>query len=169
MATVSTVPAAARPTAVGLADRLLAIGAAIILSATIAALLRGSAFWPRIPLNIWVHIALIVVAMALTPLMLLRRRGDRLHRRLGYVWVSAMLLTALVSLDIRVINRGDFSPIHLLSIWTIIQAPLIVIRARQHDAVRHRRAVHGMVLGALLIAGFFTFPFNRLLGSMLFG
>ena len=33
---------------------------------------------------------------------------------------------------------------------------------------RHRRSVHGMVIGALLIAGFFTFPFNRLLGAWLF-
>ena len=28
--------------------------------------------------------------------------------------------------------------------------------------------VRGLVIGALLIAGFFTFPFNRLLGSWLF-
>lgn len=169
MATVSTAPAAARPTDVSLSDRLLAVGAVIILFATLAALLRGSSYWPRIPLNVWAHVTIIIIAMALTPLMLLRKRGDRLHRRVGYVWVGAMLLTAMVSLDIRVINRGEFSPIHLLSIWTIIQVPLIVIRARQHDAVRHRRAVHGMVLGALLIAGFFTFPFNRMLGQMLFG
>lgn len=169
MATVSTAPAAARPTDVSLSDRLLAVGAVIILFATLAALLRGSSYWPRIPLNVWAHVTIIIIAMALTPLMLLRKRGDRLHRRVGYVWVGAMLLTAMVSLDIRVINHGEFSPIHLLSIWTIIQVPLIVIRARQHDAVRHRRAVHGMVLGALLIAGFFTFPFNRMLGQMLFG
>jgi uncharacterized membrane protein len=33
---------------------------------------------------------------------------------------------------------------------------------------RHRRSVRAMVTGALLIAGFFTFPFNRLLGHWLF-
>jgi uncharacterized membrane protein len=34
--------------------------------------------------------------------------------------------------------------------------------------VRHRRGVRAMVTGALLIAGFFTFPFDRLLGHWLF-
>jgi uncharacterized membrane protein len=30
-------------------------------------------------------------------------------------------------------------------------------------------AARGMVLGALLVAGFFTFPFGRLMGRWLFG
>jgi uncharacterized membrane protein len=38
----------------------------------------------------------------------------------------------------------------------------------RHHA-RHRRGIRAMVLGALLIAGFFTFPFDRLLGRWLFG
>ena len=71
--------------------------------------------------------------------------------------------------EFRTINPGGFSLIHILSIWTLIQVPLIVIRARQHNIARHRAAVHGMVVGALLIAGFFTFPFDRMLGEMLFG
>jgi uncharacterized membrane protein len=41
--------------------------------------------------------------------------------------------------------------------------------ARTHRYAAHRRAVRGMVTGALLIAGFFTFPFGRLLGHWLFG
>lgn len=80
-----------------------------------------------------------------------------------------MALTAAISLTIRTINPGGFSLIHILSVWTLIQVPLIVIRARQHNIARHRAAVHGMVVGALLIAGFFTFPFDRMLGEMLFG
>ena len=41
--------------------------------------------------------------------------------------------------------------------------------ARRHDIARHRKIVRGMVTGALLIAGFFTFPFHRLLGQWLLG
>ena len=81
----------------------------------------------------------------------------------------AMFLTAFVSLFVRVIEPGKFSVIHLLSLWTMLQVPLIVLRARQHDWKRHRRAVRGMVIGALLIAGFFTFPFGRMLGQWLLG
>lgn len=169
MASVAGSAQAARPNDVTRFDQLLAAGAALIFAMALAAVLRGRAEWSQIPLPVWLHLGTIGIATALTPLMLLRRRGDRLHRQLGYLWVTAMFLTALVSLDVRLINRGGFSLIHVLSAWTMIQVPLIVWRARQHDWVRHRSAVRGMVLGALLIAGFFTFPFNRLLGNWLFG
>jgi uncharacterized membrane protein len=80
-----------------------------------------------------------------------------------------MLATALVSFGVRGINQGSFSFIHILSVWTAIQVPIIVWSARAHRIKRHRSAVRGMVTGALLIAGFFTFPFDRLLGHWLFG
>ena len=78
-----------------------------------------------------------------------------------------MLATAIDSLFLRITNPGGFSIIHVLSAWTLIQVPIIVASARNHNVKRHRRAVRGMVTGALLIAGFFTFPFDRLLGHWL--
>ncbi len=150
-------------------ERLLGAGALIVLAAMLTALARGFADWDRVPLPVWVHLATIATALILTPVMLWRRRGDERHRVLGYVWVAAMAMTAIDSLAIRMINRGGFSVIHLLSIWTLIQVPLIVWSARSHNHARHRSSVRGMVLGALLIAGFFTFPFERMLGHWLFG
>lgn len=150
-------------------DKILAGGAVVLFIAAITALGRGYPWWDEIPGNVIAHLATILIATALTPVMMLRRRGDRLHRTLGYIWLTAMVLTAAVSFDIRIIGDGNFSLIHILSAWTLIQLPLILIRARQHDWKRHRAAVRGMVLGALLIAGFFTFPFNRMLGAWLFG
>lgn len=150
-------------------DRFLAVAAALLLVAVLAALARGYGEWDHIPAVIWLHLATILVALVLTPVMLLRRRGDRLHRRLGWVWSAALFFTALDSLLIKTINPGHFSFIHLLSLLTLVQVPLIVRAARRHDWKRHRTAVRGMVTGALLVAGFFTFPFGRLLGHWLFG
>lgn len=150
-------------------DRLLAAGAVLLLAAVLGAVVRGAADWHRVPAIVWGHIGTILVALALTPLMLLRRRGDRLHRRLGWLWTAAMLLTALLSFGIRGINGARLSFIHLLSAWTLVQVILLVWYARRHQVVRHRSAVRGMVMGALLIAGFFTFPFGRLMGRWLFG
>ncbi len=150
-------------------EQILAAGAALLLAAVVMAVLRGRAEWELVPWQVWPHLATIAVALALTPVMLLRRRGDRRHRRIGWVWVAAMVLTALLSFDLRLINRGGFSLIHLLSVWTLIQVPVIFLAARKHNVARHRSAVRGMVFGALLIAGFFTFPFERLLGQWLFG
>ncbi|HTI31284.1 MAG TPA: hypothetical protein VL405_04065 [Sphingomonas sp.] len=158
----------AHPFAPDTFERVLAIGAVVLLAAALIAIARGHADWPRVPLTIWGHLATILVAVALTPIMLLRPRGDRLHRKLGWVWASAMLLTAIGSLFVRNLNHGSFSIIHVLSVWTIIQVPIIVWSARTHNVKRHRGSVRGMVTGALLIAGFFTFPLNRLLGHWLF-
>lgn len=150
-------------------DRLLG-GAAIVLLLMVAgALARGQAEWHRVPLLVWGHILTIIVALALTPVMLLRRRGDRLHRRLGWVWAGAMMLTAFDSLFVRGINHGGLSLIHIFSVITLLNVPLIVWSARTHDVARHRAAVRGLVFGALVVAGIFTFPFNRLMGHWLFG
>ena len=150
-------------------DRLLAVVAGALLLATLVAIFRGQADWARVPPWVWGHLLTIIVALALTPAMLLRRRGDRMHRQLGWMWVGAMVLTALATFNIQTINQGSFSVIHILSVWTLIQVPRIVLNARAHRVEKHRSAVRGMVTGALLIAGFFTFPFGRMLGSWLFG
>ena len=115
-------------------------------------------------------------ATCLTPVMLLRRKGNRRHRQLGYAWVAAMLLTALTSLFFNTrspsglgVFSGDFSPIHILSGIVIVMVPRLVMHARAQNHRAHQRTVHGLVIGALLIAGFFTFRFDRMLGRWLFG
>lgn len=168
-APLAAASAGAKPLARDRFETLLAGGAVLLLIAIIVAVIRGHADWGRIPANIWLHLASIIAALALTPVMLWRRRGDRWHRRLGWVWATAMVLAALTSLTIRVSNHGQFSLIHILSAWTLIQVPVLVHAAHTHNLTLHRGSVRGMVLGALLIAGFFTFPFHRLLGQWLFG
>ncbi|MES2902782.1 MAG: hypothetical protein V4696_01230 [Pseudomonadota bacterium] len=148
-------------------ERVLAVAALALLAAMLTAIARGSSDWGQVPGLVWAHLATIAIALGLTPVMLLRRRGDDTHRTLGWIWAAAMFLTAFDTMFIRLVNRGGFSWIHLLSIWTMIQVPLIVWRARSHNVAGHRSAVRGMVTGALLIAGFFTFMFDRMLGQWL--
>ncbi len=157
-----------------LPNPLLAVASMILFAAAVAAIIRGQPYWGRVPPLVWVHLASILAATALTPVMLLRRKGTTSHRKLGYVWVAAMLLTAVTSLFFNTgrpggmgVFTGNFSPIHLLSVFVLAMVPMIVVRARRHDRVGHESAVRGMVIGALLIAGFFTFPFGRLLGTWL--
>ena len=168
MASIATPANRRHPFAADTYERILAAGAVILLAAMVTAILKGHADWGKLPVILWVHLATIFIALVLTPVMLLRPRGDRLHRSLGWVWTASMLATAIDSLFLRITNPGGFSIIHILSGWTLIQVPIIVSTARNHNVKRHRRAVRGMVTGALLIAGFFTFPFDRLLGHWLF-
>lgn len=157
-----------KPWAADTYEKVLSVGALLLLAAVLAAILRGQAQWAMVPGIVWAHILTILVALGLTPVILLSPRGDRRHRVLGRIWAAAMLLTALLSFGIREAN-GGFSFIHILSAWVVIQVPLLWYAARTHKVALHRGSVRGMVTGALLIAGFFTFPFGRLLGRWLFG
>ena len=114
-------------------ERLLSGAAVLLLFTVIAAIGRGSAEWHLIPVKIWTHLATIGVALILTPVILLRPRGSRLHRRLGWIWCGAMMLTALISFTIHRSSASPFSIIHILSAWVLIQVPLIVRAARTHD------------------------------------
>ena len=159
-----------------LADTLLAAASAVLAMAAILAIWRGREHWGEVPPLVWVHLVSIVVATTLTPVMLLRAKGNHGHRIRGYAWVMAMMLTAVTSLFFNArapggwgVLSGDLSPIHLLSAIVLIMVPRVVVYARAHNRRAHQRTVRGIVVGALLIAGFFTFPFDRMLGSWLFG
>jgi uncharacterized membrane protein len=167
--TLIAVPMKSKAWEADLFEKILSAAAIALLTAVIIALMRGWGEWSTIPANVWAHIAAIFVALALTPVMLLRQRGTPGHRQLGWIWATSMFLAALISFDLRLINQGSFSFIHILSAWTMIQVPVIVWSARTKNVKRHRSSVRGMILGALLIAGFFTFPFGRLMGNWLFG
>lgn len=150
-------------------DKFLAVAAAVLLAAVLTALARGYGDWSQVRAIVWAHIGTIFVALALTPVMLLRPRGDRLHRALGWTWASALFLSAGLSFAVTAIHPGHWSYIHLLSLFTMGQVPFIVIAARRHNWKRHRSAVRGMVTGGLVVAGFFTLSSTRLLGGWLFG
>lgn len=158
-----------RSLAPDLYERVLSGGAIALLLAVLAALWRGRAQFGQVPAMVWLHLATITIAVALTPVLLLGRRGALRHRTLGTIWVAAMLATAASSFFIRLIGNGGFSLIHLLPAYTLVQVPLLWWFARTHQVDRHRRSVRALVTGALLVAGFFTFPFDRMLGHWLFG
>ncbi|WP_375397112.1 DUF2306 domain-containing protein [uncultured Sphingomonas sp.] len=161
--------ASRRPITPDLYERFLAAAATLLLAAMVVALAKGRGQWGEVPVLVWTHLATIIVALALTPWMLLRPRGTRLHRQLGRLWVAAMVATAFISLFVQVIRPGHFTWIHILSIFVLIMAPRVWLTARAHNVAGHRGTVRGLVTGALVIAGYFTFPFDRLLGHWLFG
>ena len=64
---------------------------------------------------------------------------------------------------------GPWSPIHLLSIFTLIMLPIAVWRARQHRVADHRRIMTMTFVGALVIAGLFTLLPGRIMHAVVFG
>ena len=124
------------------------------------------------PPAIQVHVAAALTALAIGIVLLMGVKGNRLHRTLGWIWVLAMATTAVSSFFIHRLNPGGpggFSLIHLLSGWTVIALPMAVHAARRHRIADHRRAMTGMFVGGLIVAGAFTFLPGRLMWAIFFG
>lgn len=114
-----------------------------------------------------VHLSTVLLALPLGISQLLLPKGTFRHRTVGYIWVTLMVSTALVSFAIHGLNPHGLSPIHLFSVLTLVSAPLIVFFARTGRVAQHQRAVIGLMIGGLAIAGFFTFIPGRALGQLL--
>jgi uncharacterized membrane protein len=148
-------------------EKVLAAAAIALLLLVSVALIRGRAAWAEIGPLIWLHLATVMTPLAITPVQLLRRRGDGAHRVLGWIWSISLFATALISFGIRDVNNGKLSFVHIFSVITIVTVPLLIFAARYHRIARHRGAVRGLVTGALLTAGYFTLLPNRMLGGWL--
>ncbi len=113
------------------------------------------------------HLATVLLALPLGISQLVLPKGTLRHRTVGYIWCALMTATALISFAVHQINRG-LSPIHLFSVLTLVSVPLIIVYARQGRVAQHQRAVLGLMIGGVVIAGLFTFIPTRALGSLVF-
>ncbi len=97
-------------------------------------------------------------------------KGTLPHRTLGWVWVLLMAFVAISAFWINHIRLwGPWSPIHLLSIFTLVMLPLGVWRARRHKVNAHRWTMTSIFVGALVIAGAFTLVPGRIMHAVIFG
>ena len=120
---------------------------------------------------IQIHAFAAIAAFVLGGIVLWRRKGTALHKALGRVWVALMLIVATSSLFINEIRLiGPFSPIHIFAVMTYvgIGQALWAIRVRR-DVAGHRASMQGTYIGALLLAGAFTFLPGRRMHAVLFG
>lgn len=121
------------------------------------------------PLVIRVHLFSALTALMIGAALMMRVKGTAAHKLLGWTWVLAMGATAVSSLFIRVVNPGHFSFIHLLSGWVIVGLPGAVYAIKRGKVAAHRRAMTGMFVGGLLLAGLFTFIPGRLMWAVFLG
>jgi uncharacterized membrane protein len=119
---------------------------------------------------IQIHAFAAMTAFALGIVQLTAPKGTLPHRTLGWIWVALMLVVSMTALFIHQIRLwGPWSPITLLAIFTLIMLPVAVLAARRHGVDRHRRTMIGIFVGALVIAGLFTFVPGRIMHAVVFG
>ena len=120
---------------------------------------------PAIPL----HALAAMAAFGLGVVQFAAPKGTLPHRAIGFIWVALMVTVAASSFWIHQIRLvGPWSPIHLLSIFTLVMLPLAVWRAHRHDVAAHRRIMISLFLGALVVAGLFTLLPGRIMHAVLF-
>ena len=119
---------------------------------------------------IQLHAFAAMAAFALGVVQLAAPKGTLPHRTIGWTWVVIMVVVAASSFWIHELRIWRaWSPIHLLSIFTLAMLPLAVLHARRHQVARHRNAMIAIFTGALVIAGLFTFVPGRIMHAVLFG
>lgn len=121
-------------------------------------------------LVIQVHTLASLLAFAIGPVAILRRRRDWLHRQAGHLWVAAMAVSAVTAMGIFEIRLiGPLSPIHALPflvgfmLWRAIRAILT------GDMVTHGRVMTQMYVWSMGVAGLFTLLPGRRMNAVLFG
>src|SRR3982750_3564771 len=90
--------------------------------------------------SIPLHAFAAMAAFALGLVQLLAPKGTLPHRTLGWIWVVLMAVVAGSSFWIHEIRLvGPWSPIHLLSIFSLVMLVVGVVAARSHRVSRHKR------------------------------
>ena len=121
---------------------------------------------PAIPLHAFAAMAALVLGLV----QFAAPKGTLPHRTIGWIWVGLMAVVAASSFWIHQIRLvGPFSPIHVLSIFTLVVLPLAVWRAHTHRVPDHRRMMIFIFAGALVVAGLFTLLPGRIMHHVIFG
>lgn len=97
-------------------------------------------------------------------------KGTTMHRVVGWSWVLLLMSVAASSFWIQGLRQiGPFSWIHGLSIYVLVSIPFAVLHARRHNVQAHKKAMIGIFLGALVIAGLLTLYPGRIMHEVVFG
>ena len=117
-----------------------------------------------------VHAIMAMIAIILGGIQLSMKKGGAIHKLLGRIWVGLMMFVAISSFFIHEIKLwGAYSPIHLLSLWTIFILGVGVYYARVGDIKRHKQVMIATYFFALILTGFFTLMPGRVMHQILIG
>jgi len=123
----------------------------------------------RQPLAIQIHLATVIPAFFLgTWLIFFSKRGSRMHRALGVIYLSLMTVTATAAIFVKTLNPGHFSWLHIFVMVTYYSVFAALFGIRRHDLRMHRNAMMGLYFGGLVFAGALTFIPHRLMHELFF-
>lgn len=124
------------------------------------------------PAVVQLHAFAAMSALALGIVQFAAPKGTLPHRTVGWIWVGLMTTVAGASFWIHgrhSISFGVWSPIHYLSIFSLVMLPLAMWAAHTHRVRSHKWRMISIYVGGLVIAGLFTFVPGRIMHDVAFG
>ena len=110
-----------------------------------------------------------LLAVVIGGVQLMSAKGIPQHKVLGYIWVSLMMYLSISSFFISEIRLwGAYSPIHLLSAWTVLTLCTGVYFARADNIKAHQLNMQLFYDLALILTGLFTLLPKRVMGQIFF-
>lgn len=116
------------------------------------------------------HAIAAIAALLLGGVQIAMPKGTRAHRAMGWSWVGLMASVALSGFWISELRLfGRFSPIHALSIVTLVTLWSAVAAARRGDVEAHKRRLTLLYGLGLILTGAFTLAPGRVMHAVVFG
>lgn len=121
----------------------------------------------------YIHLATVVPCVFIGAALFIMKKGTPIHKMSGRVYMILMLITATVTLFMpakvggTILNHFGF--IHLFSLLTFQSIPRSYFAIKKGNVKAHRNSMIGLYVGAILIAGAFTFTPGRYLHTLFFG
>ena len=115
------------------------------------------------------HAVAAMAAIILGGVQFYMKKGGILHKLTGRTWVGLMVVVSVSSFFIHKIELwGAYSPIHLLSVWTIFSLGLAIYYVRVGNIKRHKQVMFALYGFALLLTGLFTLMPGRVMHQIVF-
>ena len=116
------------------------------------------------------HAVAAMAAIILGGVQFYMKKGGILHKLIGRTWIGLMVVVSVSSFFIHKIELwGAYSPIHLLSVWTIFSLGLAIYYVRVGNIKRHKQVIIALYGLALLLTGLFTLMPGRVMHQIVFG
>ncbi|MDX6747448.1 DUF2306 domain-containing protein [Polaribacter sp. PL03] len=120
----------------------------------------------------YAHLITVVPCVFIGAYLLSVKKGTPFHRSLGKIYMLLMMITAIITLFMpayvgpQFLNH--FGCIHLFSFLTLYSIPTAIIAIRKKQIKKHKLKMIFLYVGAIVIAGGFTFTPGRYLHTLFF-
>ncbi|MDO6739061.1 DUF2306 domain-containing protein [Wenyingzhuangia sp. 2_MG-2023] len=120
----------------------------------------------------YIHLATVVPCFVIGTIVLMIKKGTNTHIVLGRIYMMLMMFTAIITLfmpaHVGPTVMNHFGWIHAFSFLTIYTVPTAYWAIKQGNVKAHKRKMIILYIGAIIIAGGFTFAPGRYLNEFLF-